>query len=98
VLRSRGSPAGVGAGVPAVRADGKLPQLEIVYLPSDHTNGTTAGEATPASYMADNDLALGKLVEDVSHSQYWQSTAIIVLEDDAQDGPDHVDATDRRRL
>jgi len=71
--------------------NGKLPQLEIVYLPSDHTNGTTAGEATPASYMADNDLALGKLVEDVSHSQYWQSTAIIVLEDDAQDGPDHVD-------
>jgi YVTN family beta-propeller protein len=71
---------------------GNLPGLQIVYLPNDHTQGTAAGEATPASYMADNDLALGNLVDTVSHSPYWKSTAIFVLEDDAQDGPDHVDA------
>jgi len=69
-----------------------LPALQIVYLPNDHTQGTTPGTATPASYVADNDLALGKLVSTVSHSPYWASTAIMVLEDDAQDGPDHVDA------
>jgi YVTN family beta-propeller protein len=72
--------------------NGNLPGLEIVYFPSDHTNGTAPHAATPASYMADNDLALGRLVEAVSHSPYWKSTAIVVLEDDAQDGPDHVDA------
>ena len=69
-----------------------LPALEIVYLPNDHNAGTSPGNATPQSYMADNDLALGRLVETVSHSRYWRSTAIIVVEDDAQDGPDHVDA------
>ena len=72
--------------------NGNLPSLEIVYLPNDHTQGTTPGTATPASYMADNDLALGRLVDAVSHSRYWRSTAIFVVEDDAQDGPDHVDA------
>ena len=72
--------------------NGTLPGLEIVYFPNDHTQGTTAGSATPQSYMADNDLALGRLVDAVSHSPYWQSTAIFVVEDDAQDGPDHVDA------
>jgi YVTN family beta-propeller protein len=71
---------------------GNLPRLQIVYLPNDHTQGTTPGTATPASYMADNDLALGRLVAAVSHSRYWRSTAIFVVEDDAQDGPDHVDA------
>jgi YVTN family beta-propeller protein len=69
-----------------------LPALEIVNLPSDHTSGTRAGRATPESYMADNDLALGRLVDTVSHSSYWKSTLILVTEDDAQDGPDHVDA------
>jgi len=73
-------------------AAGTLPQLEIVYLPNDHNAGTSPGRPTPQSYMADNDLALGKLVETVSQSRYWASTAIIVVEDDAQDGPDHVDA------
>ena len=68
-----------------------LPGLEIVYFPNDHNAGTSPGSATPQSYMADNDLALGQLVDTVSHSKYWQSTAIIVVEDDAQDGPDHVD-------
>jgi hypothetical protein len=71
---------------------GKLPGLEVVYLPNDHTQGTTPGTATPASYEADNDVAVGKLVDAVSHSRYWRSTAIFVVEDDAQDGPDHVDA------
>ena len=71
---------------------GNLPGLEMVYLPNDHTQGTTPGAATPASYEADNDVAVGKLVDAVSHSRYWRSTAIFVVEDDAQDGPDHVDA------
>jgi len=75
-----------------VVSDGTLPGLEIVYFPNDHNAGTSPGAATPQSYMADNDLALGRLVDAVSHSRYWESTAIIVVEDDAQDGPDHVDA------
>src|SRR5262245_3600456 len=73
-------------------AHGDLPQLEIVYLPNDHNAGTRPGAATPQSYMADNDLALGRMVDAVSHSPYWSSTVIISVEDDAQDGPDHVDA------
>ena len=73
-------------------ANGKLPQLSVVRLPRDHTNGTRAGSPVPAAYVADNDLALGKLVEAVSTSTYWKDTAIFVLEDDAQNGPDHVDA------
>jgi YVTN family beta-propeller protein len=72
--------------------DGNLPALQIVRLPNDHTRGTTPGAATPQSYVADNDLALGRMVEAVSHSRYWNSTVILVVEDDAQDGPDHVDA------
>jgi phospholipase C len=73
-------------------ATGRLPALSIVRLGNDHTNGTRAGSATPQSYMADNDLALGRLVDAVSHSRYWKDTAILVTEDDAQNGPDHVDA------
>jgi hypothetical protein len=76
----------------AYERSGKLPGLEVVYLPNDHTQGTTPGTATPASYEADNDVAVGRLVDAVSHSRYWRSTAIFVVEDDAQDGPDHVDA------
>jgi YVTN family beta-propeller protein len=72
--------------------NGNLPALEIVRLGNDHTNGTSAGSATPASYVADNDLAVGRLVDAVSHSRYWKSTAIVITEDDAQNGPDHVDA------
>jgi YVTN family beta-propeller protein len=67
-----------------------LPQLEIVYLPNDHTSGTAPGHLTPQAYIGTNDLAVGKLVEHVSHSPYWRSTAIFILEDDAQNGPDHV--------
>ena len=71
---------------------GKLPTVEFVRLPSDHTSGTEKGLPTPRAYMADNDLALGKLVDAVSHSPFWKDTAIFVVEDDAQNGPDHVDA------
>jgi YVTN family beta-propeller protein len=73
-------------------ANRNLPQLEIVYLPNDHTSGTAPGKLTPQAYVATNDLAVGKLVDAVSHSPYWRSTAIFVLEDDAQNGPDHVSA------
>jgi hypothetical protein len=69
-----------------------LPQLTFVRLPNDHTHGTAPNRATPQAYMADNDLALGRLVETVSHSAFWKNTAIFVTEDDAQNGPDHVDA------
>ena len=72
--------------------DGTLPALEVVRFPNDHTAGTSAGSLTPQAMVADNDLAVGRLVQAVSHSRYWPSTAIFVVEDDAQDGPDHVDA------
>ena len=69
-----------------------LPSLEIMTLPNDHTAGTAPGLPTPEAYVAINDWAVGKIVEAVSHSPYWKSTAIFVLEDDAQNGPDHVSA------
>lgn len=71
---------------------GNLPALEILHLPSDHTSGARAGRPTPKAYMADNDLALGRIVEAVSNSPYWKDTVLFVLEDDAQDGPDHIDS------
>ena len=71
-------------------ANGTLPQLEIVYFPNDHTAGTSPGMSTPQAYVATNDYAVGRLVQAVSRSRYWKSTAILVLEDDAQNGPDHV--------
>jgi YVTN family beta-propeller protein len=74
------------------KKNGKLPQLEIVYFPDDHTAGTFPGFRTPQAMMAANDLALGQLVDEVSHSPYWKDTAIFVVEDDAQSGVDHVDA------
>jgi YVTN family beta-propeller protein len=69
-----------------------LPALEIVRLPNDHTSGAAAGAPTPLAAMADNDLGLGRIVQAVSHSPYWKNTVIFVLEDDAQNGPDHVDS------
>ena len=69
-----------------------LPQLEMVRFPRDHTSGSTANSPTPQAMVADNDLALGRLVDAVSHSPDWESTAILVVEDDAQNGADHVDA------
>jgi DNA-binding beta-propeller fold protein YncE len=71
---------------------GELPALEIMRLPNDHTVGARAGSPTPRAYMADNDLALGRIVEALSHSAFWKSTVVFVLEDDAQAGPDHVDS------
>jgi YVTN family beta-propeller protein len=71
---------------------GHLPRFEFVRLPNDHTAGTKPGFPTPKAMVADNDLALGRLVDAVSHSRFWATTAIFVVEDDAQDGPDHVDA------
>jgi YVTN family beta-propeller protein len=73
-------------------ATDSLPQLEIMRLPNDHTSGTQPGRLTPQAYVAENDYAVGKLVDIVSHSKYWSSTAIFIVEDDAQNGPDHVDA------
>jgi hypothetical protein len=74
-----------------VRA-GNLPALEIVTLPNDHTAGGSAENPTPRAYMADNDLALGRIIEALTKSPFWKSTVVFVLEDDAQDGPDHVDS------
>jgi DNA-binding beta-propeller fold protein YncE len=76
-------------------ADRNLPALEILSLPLDHFGSfgsNVGGLDTPERQIADNDFALGRIVEAVSKSPYWQDTAIFVLEDDAQDGPDHVDA------
>jgi DNA-binding beta-propeller fold protein YncE len=70
----------------------ELPAFVLLYLPDDHTGGTRPNLPRPAASVADNDLALGRVVEAVSHSAYWDDTAIFVLEDDAQDGADHVDA------
>ncbi|MFN0088295.1 MAG: bifunctional YncE family protein/alkaline phosphatase family protein [Blastocatellia bacterium] len=73
--------------------NGRLPQFQIVRIGGDHTQGTRAGAPTPRAHVAENDLALGRLVEAVTHSErYWKDTAIFVIEDDAQNGPDHVDA------
>ncbi len=71
---------------------GEMPRLQIVRLPNDHTSGRTPGRPTPTAYLADNDAGLGMVVEAVSRSKFWPQTAIFVVEDDAQDGPDHVDA------
>jgi DNA-binding beta-propeller fold protein YncE len=77
----------------AYEQNGNLPQLSIIRLPNDHTNGTKAGAPTPRAMVADNDLALGRLVEAISSSAvYWKDSAVFVLEDDAQSGPDHVDS------
>jgi DNA-binding beta-propeller fold protein YncE len=72
--------------------DFEMPSFVLLYLPDDHTGGTRPEHARPAANVADNDLALGRVVDAVSHSPYWDDTAIFVLEDDAQDGADHVDA------
>jgi DNA-binding beta-propeller fold protein YncE len=72
--------------------EGNLPALQIMHLPGDHTSGGRPDRPTPKAHMADNDLALGRIVEAVSNSPYWRDTVFFVLEDDAQDGPDHVDS------
>ncbi len=76
------------------RKNGKdtMPQFIQLRLPNDHTAGTRPGMPTPRASVADNDLAVGRAVEAISHSPYWDDTAFFILEDDAQNGPDHVDA------
>ena len=68
-----------------------MPNLTLMILPNDHTQGTGAGWCRPRACVADNDLALGRIVEALSHSSFWKSMAILVVEDDAQDGVDHID-------
>jgi YVTN family beta-propeller protein len=70
----------------------RLPNYTLLWMGEDHTLGTTPGAYAPQAMVADNDYAIGELVDAVSHSRYWPSTAIFIIEDDAQDGPDHVDA------
>jgi YVTN family beta-propeller protein len=69
-----------------------VPQLNVIYLPGDHTAGLGEKYRTPYAYAADNDLAVGRLIEHLSQSAAWQNSAVFILEDDAQNGPDHVDA------
>jgi DNA-binding beta-propeller fold protein YncE len=73
-------------------ANGNLPALSILRLPNDHTRGARPGALTPRAMIADNDAALGRIVSVISKSAYWKDSAIFVLEDDAQNGADHVDA------
>ena len=76
----------------ANKKNGDFPNLSIVSLPNDHLAGTSPGFPTPQAMMADNDLALGRIVDAISHSAFWPNTLIMVIEDDTQDGFDHVDA------
>jgi YVTN family beta-propeller protein len=69
-----------------------LPRLSTIRLPNDHTSGARVGTPTPRAMVAENDMALGKLIEHLSKSKVWNESAVFILEDDAQNGPDHVDA------
>ena len=69
-----------------------VPQFNTLRLGNDHTSGQRLGKISPTGALADNDLALGQLVEHISNSSIWKESVIFVLEDDAQNGPDHVDA------
>jgi DNA-binding beta-propeller fold protein YncE len=73
-------------------ARGDLPQFEYLWLPNDHTSGSKPGKLTPAAYIAQNDYAVGLVVDAISHSPVWKSSAIFIIEDDSQDGADHVSA------
>jgi DNA-binding beta-propeller fold protein YncE len=73
-------------------AEGEMPRLQIVRLPNDHTAAAKAGSLSPRAMVAQNDLALGRMVEAVTRSKFWPQTAVFIVEDDAQNGPDHVDA------
>jgi YVTN family beta-propeller protein len=70
----------------------RFPNFVVMSMPEDHTRGTASGAFTPRAMVASNDYAIGQLVDAVSHSRYWANTAIFIIEDDGQDGPDHVDA------
>ena len=73
-------------------ASGTVPAFNYLVLPSDHTTGVQPGTRTPRSMVAENDYGLGQIVDLISHSSVWRSSAIFVIEDDSQDGADHVDA------
>ncbi len=70
---------------------GKMPRLTFMWLMNDHTAGVGSGDPYPVAEVADNDLAVGRVVDEISHSKFWKSTAIFVVEDDTQNGVDHVD-------
>lgn len=70
---------------------GSMPNLVMLILPNDHTQGTSADWCSPKACVADNDLALGQIVEKLTHSSFWKSMAILIVEDDAQNGVDHID-------
>jgi YVTN family beta-propeller protein len=70
---------------------GNLANLNLIWLPDDHTAGVGSGDPNPVSEVADNDLALGRILGTISHSQFWKDSAVFVVEDDAQNGVDHVD-------
>lgn len=70
---------------------GNLANLNMIWLPDDHTAGVGSGDPNPISEVADNDLALGRIISEISHSQFWKDSAVFVVEDDAQNGVDHVD-------
>jgi DNA-binding beta-propeller fold protein YncE len=72
--------------------EGDMPRFIVMRLPNDHTFGTRVGKKTPTAYVAENDLALGLTIEAISQSKFWKETAVFVVEDDAQNGSDHVDA------
>jgi len=72
--------------------EGDMPRLQIIRLPGDHTYGVRKGKRTPSACVADNDAALGRIVDAISHSRFWPESAIFIVEDDAQNGADHVDA------
>jgi YVTN family beta-propeller protein len=72
-------------------ANGGFPNLVIIFLPSDHTSGTNPNNPSPAAQIADNDLALGRIVDAISHSKFWPKTCVFAIEDDPQAGFDHVD-------
>lgn len=73
-------------------ASNALPRFMSLRFPNDHTQGLKKGSFTPAAYVADNDLAVGMFVQHLSESSVWKESVVFILEDDAQDGPDHVDA------
>ena len=70
---------------------GSMPAFQIISLPGDHTLGTRPDALTPQAMVAENDLVLGKMIDDISHSKFWKDSAVFVIEDDSQSGPDHID-------
>jgi len=81
-----------GARFESQLATGTVPTFNYLTMTSDHTRGTQTGFPTPSAMVADGDLALGQLVDMISHSKIWSSSVIFVVEDDSQDGADHVNA------